>query len=1010
MIQLSKWGLNMVEPVITDLFKFVAVRPAQRVTEKETRRTTIRDDRATDPDGVKQLARLARQLAGSGQAIERWDQFNLEALDLLAQGHRELVRRYENLDAEEDTPNAQELLDEIGISVAQNRQDPRVLHTAFDALYTAERTGADAGLRLETPMAALRVLHFAELLSEDPKPTRSAALEALTATPVIPIAFYEAIPVSETPTAVSKRNTVSIATQPDSARSNYLRALATDLNSTERLLETVTNAPALYSTPVLAPVPQEQGGWLRSEFTLGTTPTLNSVFSGQLSRDELSLLNRLRVTEAVSVPVAAQTLQSHLSNLTDQAFALAEDQEFQGYMQELSVPNLDIHFNQFPIPKVDESKGDPNNEFAPDVDVSGRIKPLGISDLKVVKQTLLAYVPGEVAHIENVLKGESKERKHRKLDRTETTLFTSEEETKETERDTQTTDRFELKRETEQTIKEDMSVKAGLTVTASYGPVVATATGEFAYSTSKQDSAKSSSNFARDVVDRSVSKVQTKTKTERTTKTLNEVEEINTHGLNNVGGNEHITGIYRWVDKRYRAQIYNYGVRLLLEFIVPEPAAFYRAAQLHQAVKGVNATPPPPFVKVAFVQPGAKALGRNPPSSPLTVGDITEANYLQYASRYNATGITPPPPLFTNVSTNLIKDGIASGQAVANASKELVVPSGYFLSSYTAEVSIIWTKYPKFSLQVGRELYILLDNKDNAAETHMETTDASIFPRSPVVTDLSGSVAFSIAAYDVNAFAVQVVGTCQRDDKGAGTLDKWKLQTFDKIYAAYQALQTAYDQKVTQAEAQVGIMIEGRNPAQNRVIEKTELKKLCITMMTGQHFSQFNAMTDPPDKPKTYPEVDVYEALDEGRIVQFFEQAFEWEQMTYLFYSYFWGRKKNWVDITQISDPDPMFAQFLTAGAARVVVPVPLAYADSVLYLLQNPHHKKELRDKVWKGGERPTIEDKDGLYISITEELRNQTDDLNGAKPDDKSKPWEFTLPTTLVWLQPDSILPSFE
>lgn len=994
----------MVEANTTDLFKFLAVRPAQRVTEKETQRTTIRDARATNPGGVNQLARLARELVNPGQAIERWHQFNLEALNPLAEGYSELVRRYKNLDAEEGTPNAQELLDEVGISVGQNRQDLRLLHLAFDALYIAERTGADAGLRLETPIAALRVLHFAELLSEEPQPTRDAALEALTATPIIPIAFHEAI-VRETPTSVSKRNTVSSATQPDSARSTYLRALATDLNSTERLLDTVTNAPALYSPPVLDAQVQEAGGWLRSEFTLGTTPTLNSVFSGQLSRDEVSLLNQLRVTEAVSVPIAAQTLQSHLSKLTQQAFALADDQEFQGYMQELSAPNFVVRSNDL-ITELAKPEGDPNNESAPDVDVSGRIIPLGIGDLKVVKQTLLAYVPGEVAHIENVLKGESKERKHRKLDRTEITLFTSEEETKETERDTQSTDRFELKRETELTIKEDMSVKAGLTVTASYGPVVATATGDFAYSTSKQDSAKSSSNFAREVVDRSVSKVQTKTKTERTTKTLNEVEEINTHGLNNTEGDGHITGIYRWVDKRYRAQIYNYGVRLLLEFIVPEPAAFYRAAQLHKAVKEVNATPPPPFVKVSFVQPGAKALGRVGSEPPLTVGDITEANYLQYASRYNAAGITPPPPLFTNIGTTLVKEGLGRGTTIAT-SKELVVPPGYILNFYTTTVSIISIDYHEFSLQVGRELYVLLDDKSGKGVV-MTTTAASTFLGSPgTVTDIIGSVAFSVTSYDVLAFTVHFVGTCQRDDKGAGTLDQWKLKTFDRIYAAYQALQTAYDQKVAQAEAQAGIMIEGRNPAQNRVIEKMELKKLCITMMTGQHFSQFNAMTDPPDKPKTYPEVDVYEALDEGRIVQFFEQAFEWEQMTYLFYSYFWGRKKNWVDITHLSDPDPMFAQFLAAGAARVVVPVPIAYADSVLYLLQNPHHKKELRDKVWKGGKRPTIEDKDHLYISITEELRNQTDDLNGAKPEDT--PWEFTLPTTLVWLQKDSDLPVF-
>lgn len=990
----------MAEANITDLFKFVAVRPVQHVTEKETQRTTIRDARATNADGVNQLVRLARGLSDSSQALAHWGELNLEALNPLAEGYRELVRRYEELGTEEDAPNVRELLIESGISVAPNRRDKRILNSAFDALYTAERTGADAGLRLETPMAALRVLHFAELVSENLNPSRDEALEALSATPVIPTAFYEAIPVREALTSVGRSNPVSRATQPEnSARSTYLRALATELNATERLLDAVVSAPAILSPPQLKAQKEEAGGWLRSEFAIDTMPTLRSILSGQLSHDEASLLDRLRVTEAVSIPSAAQTLQTHLSKLSREAFVLADDQEFQSHMRNLNAPGFVMRSSSLLIPKIDDkiteiddkqfALVDADNEFAPDVDVSGRIIPLGIGDLKVVKQTLLAYVPGEVAHIENVLKGESKERKHRKLDRTETTLFTSEEETKETERDTQSTDRFELKRETEQTIKEDMSVKAGLTVTASYGPVVATATGDFAYSTSKQDSAKSSSNFAQELVNRSVSKVQTKTKTERTTKTLNEVEEINTHGVDNVKGDGHVTGIYRWVDKRYRAQVYNYGIRLLLEFVIPEPAAFYRMAQDRRTVK-VNATPPEPF--------------ESTPGKRLTIGDITEGNYALYASRYNAAGITTPPPftVYTGMKKPLVKEGLERGKTIGMGAEDLAIPNDYTLWFYSAAVSLILAQFPQFTLQVGGDSHPIKETPGGGGSPMASTVVGSAVG----AVGASVNVPVSVVGYDVTAFAVNVQGICVRTNEA---IEKWRLQTFDKIYAAYQALQTAYDQKVAQAEAQAGIIIEGRNPAQNRVIEKAELKKLCITMMTGQHFDQFNAMTDPPDKPKTYPEVDVFEALDEGRIEQFFEQAFEWEQMTYLFYSYFWGRKKNWVDITHLSDPDPLFAQFLTAGAARVVVPVPIAYANSVQYLLQNPKHKKELRDKIWGGGGRPTIEDKDGLYISITEELRNQTDDLNGAKPDD-SPPWEFTLPTTLVWLQPDAALPKFE
>jgi hypothetical protein len=51
------------------------------------------------------------------------------------------------------------------------------------------------------------------------------------------------------------------------------------------------------------------------------------------------------------------------------------------------------------------------------------------------------------------------------LQRAETQWLQEEEENEESERDTQSIDRFELKRETEKTIKQDMNVSAGLTVT-----------------------------------------------------------------------------------------------------------------------------------------------------------------------------------------------------------------------------------------------------------------------------------------------------------------------------------------------------------------------------------------------------------------------------------------------------------------------------------------------------------------------------------------------------------------
>ena len=992
----------MDTPVVTNVFKYLAVRPVQRTTEKETAGAIIRDGRAMVSEGKRELEILARKLSQQGIALEYWEQLDLSMIERLAEGYGELTRSYERLDPVEDPPEGRTLLKEAGLTKVSVGSDPSLLNAAWEALYTAHATGPDAGPRLEVPMAALRLLHFAQTLTGEPRPSPSDALKALRATVIISTVFDHAFRLASSPSSSSTHIPDAIddgTTSLDSSRrSEQIRALAVNLNATERLIESITNAPTLESSAARQVSLGSTTGW-SARLNLTTIPLLRDALPAQLSREEAAVLEQLRLAETSLAPIAAQTLQSHLQKLTDQASALVNDPEFQTALKNVTEA---MPLKIAPI-LMKPAKLTPGS--APDVDVSGRITPLGIGDLKVVKQTLLAYVAGEVAHIENVLKGESKERTHRKLDRTETTIFTSEEETKDTQRDTQSTDRFELKREAEQTLKEDMSIKAGLTVTASYGPVVATATGDFAYSTSKQESQKNSSNFAREVVDRSVTKVQTKTRNERTTKTLNEVEEINRHLLDNgQPSTAHVTGIYRWVDKRYRAQVYNYGVRLLLEFIIPEPAAFYRATHAGAAPK-VNGIPPHPFVKDPniMVTPGAVGLGRIGSPVPLTAEDITEVNYLRYAARYGAAGVITPPPLFTYIGLALAPtEGLGLGNAFSVASKDFVVPTGYKLNSYSVAASILWDNYPQFNLQIRGDVWELQNSNGGGGPPILKDQRGDVAGDNAQV---AGSVPVSVACYDIHKFAINIQGVCLRTDQAMAA---WRIDTFGKIQTAYQALQTAYDQKVTQAESTAGITIEGQNPAANRMVEKNELKKLCITMMTGQHFKQFGAMTEPPDDAERPPEVDIYEALYEGPIIQFFEQAFEWEQMTYLYYPYFWGRKKNWAKAANLSDPDPLFQQFLSAGAARVLVPVPLAYVASVRYLLQNPLGETELRKKVWRGGEPPTIDDKDGLFVSIAEEMRNQTDDLAGAKPE--GLPWEFTLPTTLVWLQPDDKLPTFE
>lgn len=136
----------------------------------------------------------------------------------------------------------------------------------------------------------------------------------------------------------------------------------------------------------------------------------------------------------------------------------------------------------------------------------------------------------------------------------------------------------------------------------------------------------------------------------------------------------------------------------------------------------------------------------------------------------------------------------------------------------------------------------------------------------------------------------------------------------------------------------------------------------------------------------------------QGDYIRFFEQAFEWENMQYIFYPYFWAQKSRWRARALVSNSDPTFAEFLRAGAARVVFPVRPGFEDDVRYFLQY--------GKIWGGGPVPGLNQPD--YVPISEEISRAT----GAPGDERAvgKPWEVRVPTELVRLKTKTQLPAWE
>jgi hypothetical protein len=147
-------------------------------------------------------------------------------------------------------------------------------------------------------------------------------------------------------------------------------------------------------------------------------------------------------------------------------------------------------------------------------------KPVGVGDLLVVKQHIKRYELGEVANIENILRGESRKKTTKHNLTLDQTTVTETEKTTETTTELTTTERFELKTEAENTVKEDVNARAGMSVSAKYGSVEINANADASYALSKTESTKAATDHAKDVTSRAASKVTERVRQQVTSRTI----------------------------------------------------------------------------------------------------------------------------------------------------------------------------------------------------------------------------------------------------------------------------------------------------------------------------------------------------------------------------------------------------------------------------------------------------------------------------------------------------------
>ncbi|RXM52154.1 MULTISPECIES: hypothetical protein [unclassified Chryseobacterium] len=601
------------------------------------------------------------------------------------------------------------------------------------------------------------------------------------------------------------------------------------------------------------------------------------------------------------------------------------------------------------------------------------VKRLGIADYLKVEQSVHAYVPGEVSNIENVMASELRHKSSVARDYSEVIDTTSESVETEKISDTSKAERNEMQSEVARELDRQQTITASTNFSFNKGYKLEISAG-YANNTAQHDSNRQAVAKSQEITERAMERVLTKINKERVQKIIKEFTETNVHEFDNrgkIGSNvppQHITGVYRWVDKKMKNQIYNYGKRTMFEFMIPEPAKLHRLAF---AVNRSNQL-------IAPVDP------RKAPA-PKTMADARSAtaDLLKHWAEIYGVKLTDLPKEDAEVYQEIIGRPNATGSFGA-VGTPINIPQNY------AAKNMKLGYYMRRNSSWHNSNFYTSDGRGGERDLSFggKINQSTVWEGG---LNLTGSFNFLYRGRNIEDVNLNVTLYCKlSDDYILG----WKQENFEAIIKAYEAAyadflakQKEFEEKAKEEEEKNK---ENKEKLGNfyRDMENVILKHNCIAYLLQDYMALGKGFTNGAKQMKDFSIILSEDLEQYASLAKFMEQAFEWSIMDYTFYPYYWANRDEWQTMYLSESSDPLFRNFLQAGMARVIVTVKPGFEDAVQFFM--------CTGKIWNGGEVPVIGDP--LYLSIVDELRQPTGIPQG-------KFWITRIPTTLTILQAESV-----
>lgn len=600
------------------------------------------------------------------------------------------------------------------------------------------------------------------------------------------------------------------------------------------------------------------------------------------------------------------------------------------------------------------------------------LKPAGRTDLLLVRQATIGYRRAEISHVENVLRGETRERDHTKRIFTRDELFESAEQESEETTDLQTTDSSELSNEVNEVASENLSVEGSVEVT-SRGATQVVANVAGAFEKSSENTAKVAAEYATEIVDQAVTRIFERSK--RETKSIFEqeiIEENRHHFALDKDAKEHVSGIYQYLERVSRAKIFSYGDRELYDILVPEPAALIWSL--------ATPTVEEPFVLVE--EPNHELF------NDITL-DTIESQLEDLIRAYKVLDI-PPIPKRTDKKTVEFSDrqDQNSDNNTFASTEKVRIEDGYVVTKATVTGAAEHESGHDMSgfITIGpltKHWSLPNENKGIIATGDFVFTDDPLEGRELGVAMMAENFASIIGTITIFS------------DVTPEKLREWQLDAYSRVATRYEEMNREYQLAVLRDEAttpEEEVALPEGARRRLKKMARNELQRAAIGIMRNMPVG-YDLINDVDTQWYPFPTTHIPRLKAAEAEIQFLQQAFEWEHLSWVLYPYFWGRRDGtpgWKNTVVQDHPDPDFAAFLNAGVARLQISVRPGFEDLVKHFMET--------GEAYEGNGLPKMGDPG--YIPFIDE---QINSLGGPGeevqwPPDAPIEWDVVTPTPLV------------